>query len=320
MICLEDIRAASARVAERARFVRIEREPLERLALELADEAKEPAKLDPAHHHLGGEAETLAYVVTLDAINFGSGWFPLLRKRPGCSGYFTVATALRERFASEGAFSANELRSLDATAVAELLGQDVEQPEVGELMEHFARALRDLGEFLRTRHEGSFEVLVARAEASAEHLVRELAVMQCYRDVSTYDGFEVPFYKRAQLTAADLAIAFEGKGPGRFDDLARLTIFADNLVPHVLRCEGVLVYCRDLAEQIDGEQPIGAGSPQEIEIRAVALHAVERMVESLSERAGTGVTAQRLDHLLWNRGQAPAIKARPRHRARSVFY
>ena len=31
-------------------------------------------------------------------------------------------------------------------------------------------------------------------------------------------------------------------------------------------------------------------------------------------------TAQRLDTLLWNRGQAPSIKARPRHRARSVFY
>jgi len=29
----------------------------------------------------------------------------------------------------------------------------------------------------------------------------------------------MPFYKPAQLTAADLSVAFEGKGPGRFDDL-----------------------------------------------------------------------------------------------------
>lgn len=320
MIRLQDIRSASARVAERARFVRIEREPLERLALDLVGEAQEPAKLDPAHHHLASEAETLAYVVTLDAINFGSGWFPLLRKRPGCSGYFTVAGALRDRFVREGAFSAGELQALDATTVAELVGQAVEHPEIRELMEHFARSLRELGEFLHARHEGRFDLLLESADGSAERLVQELSVMPCYRDVSIYDGFEVPFYKRAQLTAADLSVAFEGKAPGHFDDLARLTLFADNLVPHVLRCEGVLVYCRDLADQIDGERLLRAGSPEEIEIRAVALHAVEQMVESLGERAGARVTAQRLDHLLWNRGQAPAIKARPRHRTRSVFY
>ena len=46
------------------------------------------------------------------------------------------------------------------------------------------------------------------------------------------------FYKRAQIVAADLALA----GVARFRDLDRLTIFADNLVPHVLRCDGVLVY------------------------------------------------------------------------------
>jgi hypothetical protein len=35
---------------------------------------------------------------------------------------------------------------------------------------------------------------------------------------------------------------------------------------------------------------------------------------------GRTVTPQRLDYLLWSRGQSPSIKAEPRHRARSVFY
>ena len=43
------------------------------------------------------------FTLTLDAINFGSGWFPTLRKRPGCSGYFTVAWALTDRFRADGA-------------------------------------------------------------------------------------------------------------------------------------------------------------------------------------------------------------------------
>ena len=53
---------------------------------------------------------------------------------------------------------------------------------------------------------------------------------------------DVPFYKRAQLTAADLSLAFDGKGLGSFEDLDQLTIFADNLVPHVLRVDKVLLY------------------------------------------------------------------------------
>jgi hypothetical protein len=143
--------------------------------------------------------------------------------------------------------------------------------------------------------------------------------MPFYRDVSRYGEVRVPFYKRAQLTAADLAVAFEGKGYGRFRDLDQLTCFADNLVPHVLRQAGALVYAPDLADRIDAGEPIRAGSPEEVEIRAAAVHAVERCVDVLRV-AGVATTAHRLDHVLWSRGQSPEVKARPRHRARSVYY
>ena len=130
----------------------------------------------------------------------------------------------------------------------------------------------------------------------------------------------MPFYKRAQLTAADLALAFDGQGWGRFSDLRRLTIFADNLVPHVLRLDGVLLYDPELARRIDAEELVAAGSAEEIEIRAGALHAVELLVAELRRR-GNDATAMGLDYLLWNRGQQPAYKrAKPRHRTRTVFY
>ena len=143
--------------------------------------------------------------------------------------------------------------------------------------------------------------------------------MPMYQDVATYDGFEVPFYKRAQLTAADLAAAFGGRGWGRFRDLDRLTIFADNLVPHVLRLEGVLVYASGLAARIEAGELIAAGSPEEVEIRAGAVHAGERCAAEIAGRGGRTTTRQ-LDLLLWSRGQRPEMKARPRHRTRSTFY
>jgi len=99
----------------------------------------------------------------------------------------------------------------------------------------------------------------------------------------------------------------------QFADLDRLTIFADNLVPHVLRCDGVLVYDDRLAARIDSGEQLPRGGVER-EIRACAVHACEL----ISQR--TGVPARALDTWLWTRGQAPEYKAHPRHRCRTVFY
>jgi hypothetical protein len=313
------IRNATARVVERAHFVRIDAARLESLALELARMPPADPGFDPGHHRVGDDATALAFVFTLNAVNFGSGYFPYLAKRPGLSGYLTIATNLEDHFVREGPWSAQRLLALDASDCARVLGQDLAAGEVAELMALFATAWNDLGEFLVARHAGAFEGVVAAAEKSAAKLVVELARMPFYRDVARYEDFDVPFYKRAQITAADLAVAFESRGLGAFDDFAELTIFADNLVPHVLRRRGVLVYADDLARRIDAAEPIDWNSAEEVEIRASALVAVERMVAQLAD-AGVETTAQRVDYQLWTHGQRPEIKATPRHRTRSTYY
>ena len=187
-------------------------------------------------------------------------------------------------------------------------------------MDLFARALNDLGRMVGERFGGDFTRLVASAGGSADRLVRLLAEMPFFRDEEAYGGRMVPFYKRAQLTAADLALALHGTGPGHFADLDQLTIFADNLVPHVLRVDGVLRYADALVARLEAGELIPAGSAEEVEIRAGAVHAVERLVGALRRAGHADVTAAELDYLLWNRGQEPAYKARPRHRTRTVFY
>ena len=315
----ETIRRSCRAVVQRARRVRIEDAGLEAFAARLVDLPWPEEDLDPAHHFQGSESETLAFVIALDAINFGSGWFPALRKRQGLSGYRTIATACKERFEREGAWSGETLRATTVESMAGMLDQDIDDPEVAELMALYAKAWRDLGSWLRHRHADRFEAVVESAAGSAARLVRSLAEMTLYRDVARYEELEVPFYKRAQITAADLARAF-GPGSGyRFEDLDSLTLFADNLVPHALRCEGVLVYDAKLADRIDGEKLIDFGSPEEVEIRASAVEAVERLTTALADR-GRPTTAHALDGLLWNAGQAPAIKARPRHRTRCPYY
>jgi hypothetical protein len=129
----------------------------------------------------------------------------------------------------------------------------------------------------------------------------------------------VPFYKRAQITAADLYQTFAGQGPGRFIDLDHLTIFADNAVPHVLRVDGLLSYDSALAGQIDAGELLPAGSPQEVEIRASALHTVELIVAELRQRE-PDINAMRVDYLLWHGSHAPRYQTHLPHRTRTIFY
>src|SRR5215210_933204 len=255
-----------------------------------------PPALDAEYHFLEASPEEVAhFMLVLDSINFGSGWFPTLCKRPGLSGYFTVASSLTDFWRSSGGWPATELRALRTEDVALVLGQDAGH----ELMALYAEALRDLGRFLGERRSTD---VVREAGRSAERLAAMLATAMPFFD-------DVGFWKRAQITANDLALA----GVAEFDDLDRLTIFADNLVPHVLRVDGVLVYEPALAARIDAGELLEPGG-EEREIRACAVHACELIAERL------GVPPRVLDVALWNRGQAPSYKGVPRHRTRTVFY
>ncbi len=302
---LDEVRATAQAVAKSARFVRVQTDAIAAYAASLPLSELENPELDAATHYLGAPEATLAYVLTLDAINFGSGYFPKLTKRPGLSGYFTVAASLRDAYEARGPLSAKQLQVLSASECTWIFGQaDNADPAVAELMGLFSQALQDLGNYVADRFGGSFRALVDAADGSAERLVSVLNEMPFYQDVG--------FYKRAQLTAADLSVARVAE----FGDLDRLTIFADNLVPHVLRVDGILSYQPALLERIEREELIPAGSAEEREIRACALHAVELIAGALHHE----VTSMQLDYLLWNRGQLPAYKAQPRHRTRTVFY
>jgi len=286
----DSVRENGAAIAAQARSVRIDVDALEALAPGPSPE------LDPNRHYLEGPAGDVAdYLLVLDAINFGSGWFPTLRKRVGSSGYFTVAWALADRWRAGAGWTSTQLRAMRTEEVADTLGQARDH----ELMALFAQALRELGRFLAGRR--ALDV-VADARGSALRLAELLSSgMTMWHDKG--------FYKRAQIVGSDLALG----GVAEFGDLDALTIFADNLVPHVLRCEAVLVYDDRLAAHIDAGRLVRPG-PQEREIRGCAVHACALIAKR------TGMTERDIDNALWYRGQRPEYKARPRHRCRTIYY
>ncbi len=316
---LDRVRIRCREVAEEAIHVRIEESRIPAYAAAIAAARLTLPQMDPSSHFLGREEGTVAFFLTLDAVNFGSGYFPELSKRTGRSGYYTIAASLNDYFQAHGPLAPRELAALSAIDCARIFGQDLANPVAGELMGLFARALNELGEALQQRFEGSFLRLVEAAGGSAERLVALLAGMPLFNDGALYWGGWVPFLKRAQLAAADLFIAFDGRGPGHFTDIDRLTLCADNLVPHVLWHDGVLRYDQALAERIERGELIDAGSPEEVEIRGCAVHAGELLVAALRPRV-PGINAMLLDNYLWHIGHQSEYRKEPRHRTRTVFY
>jgi hypothetical protein len=300
------VRTACARVASLARSVAVEESTIDSYAGAL-EAGHEPSP--PDFPLAGSDRESrAAFVLCLDAINFGSGWWPTIRKRPGCSGYSTIEAGLAERFRAKGAWSARELAQLTAADVAQTTGQDPAHP----LMEQYANVLRDAGGRVLGEYAGSFEAIVDAAGGSALALADLLAGWDAFADVSTYDGQPVPFFKRAQIAAADV----DRFGIARLRDTERLTAFADNLVPHVLRVDGVLRLDPALEETIDAGDLLVHGCREEVELRACAVHAVELLSEATDGR----LSPAQIDAALWNRGSGARYKSRPRPRSRNTAY
>ncbi len=160
---------------------------------------------------------------------------------------------------------------MDSATIASVLGQDPEHP----LMAQFAAALRDVGAHLQAEHGGLFLGPVETAD-SIPALATSFAAWDAFADFSHYEDREVPFYKRAQLAAADLHRAGLADLPG----LEHLTAFADNLVPHVLRVDAVLQLDPNLTARIEAEELLPHGSPEEVELRAAAIHAIELLASA----------------------------------------
>ena len=97
-----------------------------------------------------------------------------------------------------------------------------------------------------------------------------------------------------------------------------LTVFADNVIPAVLRAEGVLVLSPALAAKVDAGEGV---SPEEgALLRAGAVVAGAAICEAAAAR-GDGLSEARLDALLWKVGKAPKYRALPRHAEKdTVFY
>lgn len=318
----QKVRQDASWVMSKADFVTIDEAKIPPYAADLLARYPVITGLDPKHHFLSqaSPAATAAYVLALDSVNFGSGYFAAAHAVDVPLEYNYVASALKDSFA--------ESRMNTPVKWAEASPADMHrifqvprglEPKLDELMRLFAQHLQLTGQRLVDEYDGDVLGLLESAHRSAVSLVQTVGAWPTFRDVTAYKGAEIGFYKRAQILATDLYLALQGQGPAAFTDMAELTCFADNMVPHVLRCDVIITYAPQLAALVESGTMLAAGSAEECEIRASGIQVVE-LLKQAAVQAGHNVTSVNIDHIIWNRGYEAELYKRPSHRTFSVWY
>ncbi len=320
---MNEILESTKKVVEKSIRVQIRTQALINFSRELGAANIQIPSWNYSYHYYGKGEEMVAYLLVLDSINF-CFWPPPGKKKweidyqsEKISGYYALAASLKQAVESGIPITkARYLADLSLDELKQLLGGR----GTLQLLEHRLQNLKELGQALLKEYKGEACKLVEAAEKSAVKLVRLLAEkLGSFRDVGKYRGYDVFFYKRAQLFAADLYGAFQGKGWGCFFDMDQLTAFADYKLPQLLRHLGILHYSQELAEKVDQKVPLEAGSPEEVEIRANTIWAVELIRQELSQR-GKELRSFEIDWILWNLSQKKEFKLKPYHRTATIFY
>ncbi|MBM4416984.1 MAG: hypothetical protein FJ033_01500 [Chloroflexi bacterium] len=307
------------RVVERSRYVHLDQGAIDSLAPSLARRFSVPI-WDRSFHRLTGDEGDCNLILVLDALNFSFWGEPrwIVEAPNGrLNGYVALAYCLA-RAMDEGVplTSACHLATMSQAEVARIFRGEAEIPMLARRTEN----LNEVGTVLLDRYEGAFARAIEAAGGSAVRLVRSVvSEFPSFDDVADYRGGEVRFYKRAQLLASDLHGAFGDEKWGAFDDLDRLTAFADYKLPQILRAWGILVYLPSLEQKIDHRFLLPPNCWEEIEIRAHTILAVERLRDALA-RYGVSARAFEIDWWLWHESQRLGSGDRPYHLTRTVNY
>ncbi|XP_074270454.1 uncharacterized protein LOC141594181 [Silene latifolia] len=306
---MEEVRASAAWVASQSSHVIVNQSGIEKVVEDIKDSIPKVEWDFEGIHYFDGAPLSVQYLFVLDALNFC--FWPDEELN-----YDHLALGLKRALDHDkSALDADRLQNYTGPELQEML----KWPRPLPLEDERIRLLHEVGRVLERDFEGKASKLVEASGKSAAKLV-ELVTQHFpgFRDHTVYKGHQIFLYKRAQIFVADLWGAFKGKGFGEFKDIGSITIFADYIVPAVLRHLGVLHYTSSLASIVDSNKVICSGSEEEVELRACTIHAVEKIRDLIFVKSGKQVLSVELDLWLWSYGIQ--LTSLPYHRTLSIYY
>ncbi|XP_063828367.1 queuosine 5'-phosphate N-glycosylase/hydrolase [Ostrinia nubilalis] len=321
-------------IANNSKHVKIHEEGIEKLCGEMlqsmiSNKLEIPDTGASIQYLSKEDPRSVDWIFVADALNFCFWSYSGAEKWTvdGHSGYYALEAAL-SRALKEGhnvtnpeyysKITADDLRHIFRS------DNDAEIPLFGERLS----VLHEVGSILIDKYNGTFTTCLKLASKSAEKLL-EIVVndFPCFRDEAEFKNKKVSLYKRAQILVADIWNFFGGSGWGEFEDIDKITMFADYRVPQVLVYFGAMSYSDELMEKLKKDILLPSGSEEEVEIRGCSIHTVELIKRRLKEKTKGQSNVQvpnssLIDYYLWcyRRKYADELEKVPFHKTLGIFY
>lgn len=271
------------------------------------------------------EASEVNFHIVLHLFNFAHGYRHSLHAVRGAGAWQTMKRGLEVlQQHSSGMITASMLANLSREQIVDIfdLGAGSDSKIVAPVLEPLVKIVmavaNNSGRRLMELNMPNFATFAyshcrhpQSGALSASWLVQQLATFPAFDDRRVdRNGKETLFLKKAQLAVAELyqRVSTRNAANFNFQDINRLTVVCDNVLPCVLRALGVLILPDELQSKIDSRQPLPAGF-EEAELRATAITAVEMMIEQ-----GQGsFWAKEIGDFFWSLGKEARYRSIERH-------
>ncbi len=212
------------------------------------------------------------------------------------------------------------LATITRAQMEKIFAGNIQIPMLDEKIEDF----HEVGKVLAARYDGYFHNFIKscppklfdNGKGLVERLVTEFPR---FNDVSVFEDHEIKFYKLAQLGFWGIYTGLRSAGVFPLKDIAKMTAFADYIVPVALRLLGITSYSPALEQAINSYQLIPRDSTREIEIRAHTLYATALLTEEINKirTDGEQIIIPQLDARLWSHYHTTAW---PHHLTQTIMY
>lgn len=284
-------------------------------------------------HPKNEDEEAINWIFVVDSLNYcffdpnNKSHWSVTWKNEKHTGYFGLCAAIN-RAIEKG------IKMTDMKTCLELTREQLDEILLGDdgttlpLLQERYLCLQESASVLLKKYNGNFVNCILEANNSAQDLLKIISKNFFYfRDESTYNDQKVAIYKRAQILIADIWSSFRGSGFGEFRDIDSLTMFADYRVPQVLLYFGVLEYSDKLKDTLQQGILLKHGAPEEVEIRAASIVAVDDVVNEVKKLMAKNnihkiCNSIMVDTYLWGyrRENAAILEDTPYHKTLNIYY
>lgn len=297
-------------VIENAKFIQINKKEIEKFANQIKDVNIQNWLYNSPYKLLDENIETIiTFLLYFEAIDFsfwGNPKWHIETINGVEDGSMALMYAMLRYMRENKSFN-----NLTKEKFKEYLQGNIDIP----LFEARYQIIKNINKVVNEKMDGNFYNAICKLTSDEELFSFILDNFEDFKDVRTYQGKIIYFYKLAQLLTSDILHIREKKENIKVD-YSHLVGCSDYKIPQGLRALNLVKYNKELAGIVDNKVEIKENSAYEVEIRATVIYVIDEIKKLLNNK----VNAIELNDYIWLMSKNKELPKKTYHLTRTTNY